>query len=102
MELNNKQGDRCNPITLFFVLFPILATLWEVATILQQIVQEFHINGWIVHLPVIELFRLILLAAITKTQYKWASKIASWKGWKEHNVCSAIEAGLLFIVTITS
>jgi hypothetical protein len=102
MKLNNNLGDRITPIALFFVLFPILATLWEVTSILQEIVQESHINGWIVHLPVIELFRLMILAVITKTQYNWASKIASWKGWKEHNVCSAIEAVLLFIVAVTS
>jgi hypothetical protein len=102
MKLNNKQGDRITPIALFSVLFPILATLWEVTAILQQMVQEFHVNGWMVHLPIIELFRLMILAAVTKTQYKWASKIARRKGWKEHNVCSAIEVILLFFVAATS
>ena len=100
MKLNNK-GDRSNPIALFCMAFPLLATLFEFANVILEIVPECHLNGWVLHVPLTGIGKLLILVIITGSQYLLADRIAHWKGWSQPTVCTGIEVFLLLSVALT-
>jgi hypothetical protein len=100
MKLNNT-GDRITPIALFFVMFPVIASLWEFSNVLQELIPECHLNGWIMHIPLAGLIELLTLVVVTASQYLLADKIAHWKGWSQPTVCTGIEVFLLLSVALT-
>ncbi len=97
----NNTGDRITPIALFFVMFPLLATLFEFANVMTELLPECRLNGWILHIPLQGLIELLVLVIVTASQYLLADKIAHWKGWSQPTVCTGIEVILLLSVALT-
>lgn len=100
MKLNNT-GDRITPIALIFVMFPLLATLFEFTNVILEVVPECHLSGWILHVPLMGIAKLLTLVCITGGQYFLADRIAHWKGWSQPTVCTGIEVFLLLSVALT-
>ena len=100
MSLNNTvaKGNACD---ILLAAFPLVASAWELWDAVIETVSTCQIHGWLIHIPLMGIFYLVLVFGLTFGQYALANSIARRSGWSSNMVNSGLEIALLAYSLLT-
>lgn len=94
MQLNNTVVKGKTFDTLLAV-FPLAASVWEVADAVLETVSNCTIDGWCIHIPITGILYTAIVLGMTVGQYAIARAIARKSGWSSHTINSGLELAML-------